>query len=649
MGNTYEDSTSGDRAVKPNQPVKPVMVDISLIVPTRDEAMNVEPLLERIAHAEFDGSIEVIFVDDSDDDTPAVVAAAHERYEFEISVLHRPPGERQGGLGSAVVMGLAASRGEFACIMDGDLQHPPERVSDMRRRAIEDSLDLVVGSRYIEDGSAEGLSKPREALSRVAGVAVRAAFPRRCRGVTDPMSGFFLVRMDKLNLTRVKGDGFKILLEIAATHPEFRRGEIAYAFGERHAGDTKASVVEGLRFLKALAVLRTHTTKKSFYYNIHGVVTVASTAWLPELEAFRVDHPVRPVDINVRVGYRDVKRDGGITYQEWLGRMGFAVRINRHTDSTEIFVSRLIAMSPHVLYTNTVEPVLRWMFAERGYALVHAACLEKDGAAFFITAQTDTGKTTTMLKVLDKTDFRFVSDDLTLINAEGHVLPYPKPLTISAHTLHAVQKNRLTRTQRLTMPLQSQLHSKTGRSVGFALADARLPAASMSAVVQKLIPPPKYHIEQLVPGVEIADEAHVEWLFIIQRGGTGEVILDPDTAMDTLLENCEDAYGFPPYPAIEPYLRDGNGSGDLAPIERATISQAFDGVPAVLLKSESLDWAVRIEEMITARVDVSSVETQRNGATVVDLTSEKLAVVDGERAAAGIDDDDFEAESAVVS
>ncbi len=603
-------------------------VDISLIVPTRNEAPNVEPLLQRIAGVAFDGVIEVIFVDDSDDDTVEAVAAVQDSFGFDIDIIHRSKGDRQGGLGGAVIVGLSAARGEFSCILDGDLQHPPEKVAEMHRRAAADSMDLIVGSRYIEDGSASGLSTTREALSRIAGFAARATFPRRCSGLTDPMSGFFLIRMAKIDLARVQGDGFKILLEIAVTHPELNRAEVAYTFADRHAGETKASVVEGLRFLKALAVLRAHPSRKTFYYDIHSVLSVASTAWLPELEAFRLDHPTRPADINIRVGYGAINGGEGVVYREWLRRFGFALRIRRSTDTTDIFVSRLVAMSPHVLYTNAVEPVLRWMFADRGYALVHAACVEKNGAAFFITAQTDTGKTTTMLKVLDESDFRFVSDDLTLINSEGHVLPYPKPLTISAHTLHAVERNRLNRLQRMTMPIQSRLHSKTGRSVGFALADTALPAASMNAVVQKVIPPPKYHIEQLIPGVEVAEASSIEWLFIIERGGTGEVLLENQSAMETLLENCEDAYGFPPYHSIEPYLRNDNRGGDLNSVERATITEAFDGVPALLLRSETLDWAERINELIEAHVNGKSYADRINGATVVDLTSDESSVPD---------------------
>ena len=612
-------------------------VDITVIVPTRNEAPNIEPLLQRIDGTDFGGPIEVIFVDDSDDETPDLVRESQARYGFEIHLIHRPPGQRQGGLGSAVVAGLEASQGKFACIVDGDLQHPPERIPDMARVAVDDSKDLVIGTRYVGGGSADGLSPARRALSKSAGLATRMAFPRRSKGMTDPMSGFFLVRMDKLDLARVKGDGFKILLEITATHPELRRAEVAYSFEDRRAGETKASMVEGFRFLKALAQLRVHPERKTFYYDIHGLITVASTAWLPELKAFCVDHTIQSADINVRVGYSRVAAGDGVIYRETPGRTGFAIRIDRRSSRTDLFVSQLVARSPHVLYTNAVEPILRWMFAERGYALVHAACVEKDGAAFFITARTDTGKTTTMLKILGNSDLRFVSDDLTLINGDGRVLPYPKPLTISAHTLHAVERHRLTRRQRMTMPVQSRLHSKTGRSIGFALAGAQLPAASMSAVAQKLIPPPKYHIEQLVPGVEIAEEARVEWLFIIERGGSGDVILEQDRAMDTLLENCEDAYGFPPYPAIEPYLRASNGVGDLALVERATISAAFEGVPAVLLRSESLDWAVRIERMIearaqaAARVDLDTVveRTTQEADTHVDHAPAAASPLDG--------------------
>jgi hypothetical protein len=421
------------------------------------------------------------------------------------------------------------------------------------------------------------------------------------------MSGFFMVRLSSLDLDRLEGRGFKILFEIAATHPDLRRAEIPYEFGNRHAGETKASFAEGKRLLESVGALRKSRVRHRFLYDIHGIIAVEADALLPELKAFRVRGLDRPADVMVGTGFADSSRPGSeegsefarIEYQEIFRKLGFAIRIDREPNRTSVAVSRLVSMSPHVLYTNVVEPILRWMFTERGYALVHAACLESDGEAFFITARTDTGKTTTMLKVLDESEYRFLADDLTLISADGSVLPYPKPLTISAHTLQAVKRNRLTWKQRVFLPLQSRLHSKQGRSVGFALAETKAPAATANAIVQRLIPPPKYHVEQLIPDTSVAPTASVRSLFIIERGGTGEQELDHEVAMETLLENCEDAYGFPPYQVIEPFLRDGE-LVDLAEVERQIIASAFDEAPATLLKSDSLDWAERIPGKILA-------------------------------------------------
>ena len=101
----------------------------------------------------------------------------------------------------------------------------------------------------------------------------------------------------------------------------------------------------------------------------------------------------------------------------------------------EVIASPLLQRSPHVLYTNVVEPILRWTFASKGYALVHAACFADGDHAFMLTARTDTGKTTTTLKLLDHFPYSFLSDDLTIVCPDGRVLAYPKPLTISRHTV----------------------------------------------------------------------------------------------------------------------------------------------------------------------------------------------------------------------
>jgi dolichol-phosphate mannosyltransferase len=265
---------------------------------------------------------------------------------------------------------------------------------------------------------------------------------------------------------------------------------------------------------------------------------------------------------------------------------------------TLVEVSGLVCRSPHVLYTNVVEPLLRWTLAERGYALVHAACVTSGDRAVLITARTDTGKTTTVLKALDSTTkYGFASDDLTLLAADGTVLTYPKPLTISQHTLHAVTRANLTFGERTKLRYQARLHSREGRSLGLMLAQKGLPAAAMNAVVQMIVPPPKYDVTRLVPGTELVNRARLAAMVVIQRGEDDTTMLDPEAALDTLMANCDDAYGFPPYPVIQDFLHSRNGV-DLRGAERRTTASALMGVPATLLQSSTMNWWEHLPRLV---------------------------------------------------
>ena len=576
---------------------------VTLIVPTRNERDNITELMRRIEAVPAQAISTVIFVDDSDDDTPEVVERIAATSRLNVLLDHRSPDQRVGGLGGAVVRGLGSVDTPWACVMDADLQHPPELIPRMLGKAREAGAGLVIGTRYASQGSVGSWSTWRLGISKAVTMAARLAFPRRVGRVTDPMSGFFLVRPDQLDLHRLHPDGYKILMEILVRRPEIATAEVGFAFGERFAGDSKAGLAEGLRFLRHLLKMRitapTRRRSLRFRYDIHGIITVESDAVLPELAKFRVRTTMSP-DVRIEIGPTRLNgHEDSIAFRELLGDFGFATKIERGS-TTNIAVSRLVARSPHVLYTNVVEPVLRWALVARGYALVHAACIERNGRAHMVTARTDTGKTTTMLKILSNSGgFGFISDDLTLITRDGDVLTYPKPLTISNHTMHATPRNHLTRKQRIGLTLQSRLHSRSGRKTGFALAGAGLPAATMNAIVQKLVPPPKYHVEELIPQVRLANQAKLAGLFIIERGGTGSDSMESSEALSTLLENCEDAYGFPPYHAIAGFLQTADGL-DLASMEKQIIADAFEGVPASVHRSETLDWAERLPEYIDA-------------------------------------------------
>jgi dolichol-phosphate mannosyltransferase len=712
---------------------------LTIVAPTRNEQAVIGTFIDSLDHELAGIHAELIVVDDSDDDTPAVVAERGAAARLDVAIIHRAPGERDGGLGGAVVAGIAAARAPWVCVMDADLQHPPATIAALREQADTAKSDLVVASRFRDGGSIAGLSATRTLVSRSLAALARLAFPRRLRAVSDPLTGFFLVRRDALDLAVLRPNGFKILLEILIRSPGLAVSEIAFRFGERPAGESKASLREVSRYLALVWRLRLGTAGARFgrfglvgisgiavnsiaivafrgglgfsvlaaallatqcssvwnfllverfvfrdtspsrsfrgraaaflamnnlafvlrgplllalvsafslhyvlanlislctltlarfaladrwiwgtanttraLYDIHGLATVDSDVVLPELARFRVRALADPPSIRVTVEtLRRITQLGCstgedgvevITYREPVPG-GFAVRIARG-DSVLIAVSPLVRRSPHVLYTNCVEPVLRWHFAEHGIALVHAACVAVDDRAFLITARTDTGKTTTILRLLDAFPrAAFISDDLTLVAPDGSVAAYPKPLTISQHTLHAVRTPNLTRRERIGLVIQARLHSREGRSIGMLLASKGWPAGTMNAVVQALIPPPKYDITKLVPAAQLCTEARVAGLVVIERADDDVTrLMEDDEAIETLMENCDDAYGFPPYPLIAEYLYTRRGI-DLREAERGAVCGALASAPATLLRSTSMDWWTRVPALMGIAID----------------------------------------------
>ncbi|MCA9831212.1 MAG: glycosyltransferase family 2 protein [Dehalococcoidia bacterium] len=227
---------------------------LSIVIPARNEAGNIAALLAALDRELAHVSREYVLVDDSDDDTPQKARDA--RPQAPLNVCHRGAGERHGGLGGAVTLGMRSARGRWACVMDADLQHPPEAVRRLLEAAQGEAFDLVVASRYVEGGSAAGLSSPvRKFVSRLASRLPRWLLYPRIGAVSDVVSGFFLVRRDAVDWAALRPRGFKILLELMARTPGLRATEIPYTFGERTAGESKASLREGVRFLRQLVSL----------------------------------------------------------------------------------------------------------------------------------------------------------------------------------------------------------------------------------------------------------------------------------------------------------------------------------------------------------------------------------------------------------
>ncbi|HUC13715.1 MAG TPA: polyprenol monophosphomannose synthase [Acidimicrobiales bacterium] len=232
---------------------------LSVVVPTRNEALNVGPLAARLqaALSQTAGGWELIFVDDSDDNTPEVVARLVDEVGVgsPVRLLHRPTDTRSGGLGGAVRDGFAIARGRVVAVMDADLQHPPEVLPALIGPVLSGEADLVAGSRYGWAGADAGLSSPwRHLVSGGCRWLVHLLVPDS-RPLQDPLSGLFALRRSLLDGVELRPAGYKILLEVTVRARPATVGNVGFNFAPRHAGRSKASLREGLVFLRHLARL----------------------------------------------------------------------------------------------------------------------------------------------------------------------------------------------------------------------------------------------------------------------------------------------------------------------------------------------------------------------------------------------------------
>ncbi len=224
--------------------------ELSIIAPTFNEAGNVEVLVDRLTAALRGIAWEILFVDDdSPDDTAARVEAVGRRVP-QVRCLKRV-GRR--GLASACIEGFAATQAPFIAVMDADLQHDEALLPPMLEILRAGEAELVVASRYAAGGDLGEHSPFRRFISLGGNWAARTIL-----GVplSDPMSGFFMLRRDLLARSspgRVSGRGFKILLDlVASTHPPARIRELPFAFRPRHAGESKFNAAIGWEFLRAV-------------------------------------------------------------------------------------------------------------------------------------------------------------------------------------------------------------------------------------------------------------------------------------------------------------------------------------------------------------------------------------------------------------
>jgi len=228
---------------------------LSVIVPTRNERDNVVPLLASLREALGGLSVEVIFVDDSDDDTPRVVTEAVKTMSsslFRVQLEHREAGDaRAGGLATAVVYGMSKAMATYVAVLDADFQHPPELLRVFYEQAVAQNVDMVIASRYIKGGSYEGLAGiGRRSISIGLKWLAKLLFPGHLLRISDPLGGFFLLRRSLLVGVSLRPIGYKILLEILIRCQWQRVLEVPYHFQVRAHGQSKANMRQGILALQ---------------------------------------------------------------------------------------------------------------------------------------------------------------------------------------------------------------------------------------------------------------------------------------------------------------------------------------------------------------------------------------------------------------
>ncbi len=213
---------------------------LTVVVPCYKERDNVAPMVAALDAALTGIAWEVVFVDDDSPDGTAAAARALAQHDARVRCIKRV-GRR--GLSSAVIEGALSSSADYVAVIDGDLQHDETRLPLMLA-AVRDGADMAVGSRHVAGGDSSGLSSPMRVKLSETGIRVAQMMTRT--SISDPMSGFFLLRREMFEelAGRLTGQGFKILLDLILASPQrLNITEIPYKFRPRTAGESKLDVL----------------------------------------------------------------------------------------------------------------------------------------------------------------------------------------------------------------------------------------------------------------------------------------------------------------------------------------------------------------------------------------------------------------------
>lgn len=242
----------------------------SLVVPTYNEAANIQKLIGILSQTLDEvipsGDYELIVVDDDSPDGTWKVAQSLMTEYPQLRVMRR---QHERGLSSAVIRGWQVAKGEILGVIDGDLQHPPHVLLQLLH-AIEQGADLAVASRHVEGGGVSSWSLQRRFLSCGAQLLGLIILPQVVGRVSDPMSGYFLVRRSAIANVTLHPIGYKILLEVMGRGRIKRIAEVGYVFCERQGGESKVTWKQYADYIRHLLRLRFSTGRMGKFSQEHS-------------------------------------------------------------------------------------------------------------------------------------------------------------------------------------------------------------------------------------------------------------------------------------------------------------------------------------------------------------------------------------------
>jgi dolichol-phosphate mannosyltransferase len=219
---------------------------LSVIVPTYNESKNIETLTIRVFDSlkKYNINAELIIVDDSSPDGTAELARKMAK-DYPIRIYVRPIRE---GPGPAIMDGIRLAEAPVACVMDGDLSHPPEALPKMFALIKEGKALLVVGSRHVKGGGTSMWVWYRKFFSWGARLLGKFLTP-----VRDLTSGFFMFNKKILENADINPVGCKVGLELMVKgNHNGKVAEYPITFHERAAGESKMGWNETQRYIRHL-------------------------------------------------------------------------------------------------------------------------------------------------------------------------------------------------------------------------------------------------------------------------------------------------------------------------------------------------------------------------------------------------------------